>query len=486
MIKSLSLTSRNAIGALALTIAGCAAINQPINKPITAGQSSSSDDTSFIPENLDGSVYIGLAFSGGGTRASAFAHGMLTELQATSRSKSNPDGLLKHVRLVTGVSGGSVTAAYYGLRGPKGLSTYRDGYLIKDGEKYMSTSAFNPITLSKGISGGVNSRDTFARFMDETIFHGATYKELLKNRDIQTWINASDIATNAPFLFTPETFDALCSDLSQLPISEAVAASAAVPLVFSPIVLKSHQGCKYTEPDWLVAARHNPESTSAMRAYAQALESYRDPAKVRYVKLLDGAVTDNFGTTGLSVARAKAKNSYGPLTERQAVQIKRMLFLVADAGTQKDYQLTQNIKGPGGLQLAQSIASSATGAATRVGYDVMRLTLRNWHADLIDFRCGLSPDQVVRLRGNSDGWDCADVKLFVGDISFADLDADMRSQLNDIPTRLTLPAQQVDLAILAGRESTRRSSEFNGFLKSLKESATVVSPNARRITPIKN
>lgn len=141
----------------------------------------------------DGEVYIGLAFSGGGMRASVFACGKTEELRAARFGGEN--GLLDHVRLVSGVSGGSVTAAQLGLHGPAGL-----------------------------------------------------------------------------------------------------------------------QGkCARTEPDWLTATRHNPEATSAMRAHAGALESYADPEKVKYVKLLDGGVTDNFGTTELAVERARAEGTYAPM-----------------------------------------------------------------------------------------------------------------------------------------------------------------------------
>jgi hypothetical protein len=106
------------------------------------------------------------------------------------------------------------------------------------------------------------------------------------------------------------------------------------------------------------------------------LESYCDPQKVRYVKLLGRAVTDNFGTTGLSVARAKAQNGYAPFSPRDTVRRKRIQFLVA---------------------------SFSMSAATRLGFDVMRLTLADWHAAPLDICCTLSPIEVRKLRGTLDG-----------------------------------------------------------------------------------
>ncbi len=461
-----------------IILANCASWNAPIN--------AFSANPNEIKEAAFGSqasgredVFIGLAFSGGGTRASSFSYGMLKALRDATADAENPDGLLRHVGLVSGVSGGSVTAAYYGLHGPDGVADYRS-YLVQNGEKYMATGVWNPVTLIKGLSGGVNSRKTFARFLDETIFDNATFADLWTSGHATTWINASDVANATPFLFSQETFNALCSDLSKLPVSEAVAASAAFPLVFTPITLTAHQnGCDYQEPDWLTAARFNPEATSALRAYGNTLETYRDPEKVKFVKLLDGAITDNFGTTGLSVARAKAQNPYGPMSEAQAVKVSRLLFLVANAGTSTDYNWNQKIPGPGGIGLGLAIANSSMGSATRVGYDVLRLSLDAYAEDLIEWRCALSIARVRQLRGSLNGWDCEDLKLFVGQVAFDVLDAAEREKLNQIPTRLRLKTEEVDRTIAAGETATRLNPEFNGFLRAI--DAVVVPADARRI-----
>lgn len=472
-------------------LAGCAAWNRPINVALEGENAALVDVT---PESIgEGELYIGLAFSGGGMRASAFAYGMLEELRAQGAITGTPNGMLDHVRLVSGVSGGSVTAAQFGLYGPAGIEGYRERYLITNAEKYMANSPFNPVTIVKGLAGGANGRKTFARYLDEVLFHGATFGDLRARSKIKTWINATDMANNTPFLFSPETFDALCSDLSKLPISEAVAASAAFPLVFTPVVLEAHQGdCDYKEPDWLTAARNNPEATAAMKAQGRALESYSRPEEVKFVKLLDGGITDNFGTTGLAVERARARAPYAPMTPEEAVRMKRMLFLVANAGVESDYGWTQKIPGPGGVGLGMSIATASMSAATRSGYDAMRGELRQWETELIEWRCALPPGEVRRLRGTLDGWDCSDLKLFIGQASFEGVPAAMRAELNKVPTRLRLKTAEVDLVIEAGRLATRATPEFNGFLASLEGNdvdARIqkgIAAGGRRVAPVSN
>lgn len=460
-----------------LLLVGCAVVNNPINTARTSGKNAPLAHVS-ADALADDSLFVGLAFSGGGMRASAFSYGMLKTLDA--------QGLLPHVRLVTGVSGGSVTAAWLGYKGPAAVRGFRETYLIRDAETYMANNPVNPVTIARGLSGGANGRGTFARFLDETLFKGATFGDLRRKSDIVTWINAADVANKTSFLFSPETFDALCSDLSSLPLSEAVAASAAFPLVFSPIVLEAHtERCNYREPDWLTAARHNPESTATLKAYGRLLERYADPEQVKYVKLLDGGITDNFGTIAFAVERAKSQTPYGPLTAEQAVRLRRLLFLVANSGVESEFDWTKQVKGPGGVELALSIVNSSMGSATRTAYDAMRLTLNDWHSDVVEYRCSLPLDEVRKLRGTLDGWDCQDLKLFVSEVSFEGLPKDMRAELNKIPTRLRLETAQVDLAIEAGQRATRADPEFNGFLKSLKGPGSVVPPQgATRITPV--
>ncbi|MGV6811246.1 MAG: patatin-like phospholipase family protein [Brevirhabdus sp.] len=480
---------RFALGSILAAVAACSVVNNPINvasreanAPLVEG------DLAALP---DDSIYIGLAFSGGGTRASAFAYGMLKELELAGVSSKTPHGLLDHVRLVTGVSGGSVTAANFGLKGPRSMRGF-EAYLKKNGEKYMANSLFNPLTIMRGLSGGANGRKTFGRFLDEELFKGATFGDLRRRSRIKTWINAADVANNTTFIFSPETFDALCSDLSSVPLSEAVSASAAFPLVFSPIVLEAHRSsCDYREPDWMTAARHNPEASSAMRAHARVLESYSDPEKVKFVKLLDGGITDNFGTTGLSVERARAQNPYGPLTAEEAVRLRRFLFLVSNAGVHSDQKWTQKIAGPGGPSLAMSIATSSMASATRTGYDLMRLALEDWERDLVEYRCSLSLSEVRRLRGTTRGWDCRDLKFFVGEVNATALDPDTQDSFNTIPTRLRLKPDQVDLAIDAARTATRRNAELRGFLRSIDAEIAVAggagqTPAPRLIQPRRN
>lgn len=460
--------------ASALLLTGCSQLlDEPVNLPTPQVTQFSPE---FIPEGHgDGSLVVGLAFSGGGTRAAAYAYGILDELERTpiggaARRATVTDA----VRMVSGASGGAITAAYFGLKGPRRFADLRERVLEQDGEAKLQTSTLWLPNLAGALAGGVNGRGNFAHWLDDTLFEGARYRDFKRPDAPSVWINASDIWNGTPFLFSHDTFAALCSDLDSLPISEAVAASAAVPVVFKPIPLKAHgQGCGYRRPAWLQRALDDPYASIRVRADARALENYQNPNTLKYVKLLDGGLTDNFGLTGFIMNRAASSTPHGPLSPRQAVRLKTLLYLVADAGRQEEIGWGETLEGPNLPTLMSAVADTMVDSSVRHEFDAMSLALEKWRDELVKYRCGLSPQEVRRLRGTLAGWDCRDVKLFFDDVSHKDLDDATRARFAKVPTRLVLPKEQVDLSIEAGRQALLRNKGFRDALANIRRGAGV-------------
>lgn len=216
--------------------------------------------------------------------------------------------LLDHLDFISGVSGGSILAAYYGLYGRQTLSDFRERFLLANAEEHLQTdlSLFN---VARGLEGGINDLTELPAWLDAHLFNHATFRQLLTGRRPAVWINASDIYNRTAFLFTPVTFSALCSDLADYPISLAVAASAAVPVVFAPIVVQNYPGgCPTSLPEWVERVRNDPSAAPIMKSYAEALERYRS-GEVKYVKLLDGGLVDNLGLAGITVTRLANKTA---------------------------------------------------------------------------------------------------------------------------------------------------------------------------------
>jgi NTE family protein len=154
--------------------------------------------------------------------------------------------LLDQLDFVSGVSGGSVLAAYYGLKKRAAMADFKQRFLLANGEEALQTD-LSFLNLAKGLSGGINDTTGFPRWLDAHLFGGATFKDLNRGTP-EVWINAADIYNRTAFIFADVTFRALCSDLANYPLSLAVAASAAVPVVFAPVVIQNFPGGCPAEP----------------------------------------------------------------------------------------------------------------------------------------------------------------------------------------------------------------------------------------------
>ena len=153
---------------VAVSLVGCQSIyNQPVNS-LSLTPVPVATQLPNVPE-YDATA-IGLAFSGGGTRASAFSYGLLKQLQAIPiPGDTRGRTMIDNVRFVSGVSGGSVTAAYFGLKGEQGYGDLYEKFLIRDAEADMRTRV-NPVSLYRAIKGGVNNLSTFGGWLDRREF----------------------------------------------------------------------------------------------------------------------------------------------------------------------------------------------------------------------------------------------------------------------------------------------------------------------------
>lgn len=458
------------IAALAVSalVGSCAALhNLPANLPIasTSGNQLIGAGGGIEAASYADDLLIGLTFSGGGMRAAAFSFGVLKELDTAQLPRSaTPVPLTERVDFVSGVSGGSVTAAYFGVKKRAALADFRERFLIRDAEGGMITHV-GPATVAAGFSGGLNT-DQFPRWLDANLFEGATFSVLRADRRPRVWINASDIYNRTPFVFGRTSFSTICSDLGSYKIADAVAASAAVPLVFAPVVLETYpEKCGATLPPWARKAIDNPNSPPMMRAFSRALESYRN-GTVKYIKLLDGGLVDNFGVSGFTIARETSDTPYGPLTPEQAVKIRRALFIVVDSGRAPSGDWVKTVEGPGGLELIGAASDTAIDASVRAAYTAFERTQADWLSQIIRWRCGLSAADRKKF-GAGPRWNCRDVKFFVGRVSFDQLGQARAAQLNQVPTRFKLPEESVDMLIQAGQDALRNNATYRSFLSSM-------------------
>jgi NTE family protein len=410
--------------------------------------------------DVGGDTAVALAFSGGGTRAAAFAFGVLRGLDQLQTRDGK--GYLERVVFVSGVSGGSVTAAYFGLKGRAALTDFRERFLIRNAEEDLNTNV-NLRNVLQGLNGGVNVASRFTGWLDRNLFDNATLADLFQQGKPIIWINASDLFNRTPFLFSPVTFAALCSDIRKYPLSQAVAASAAVPVAFVPIVLETFPAaCATPLPPWVDRVLADRTAGAQVRAFAEALRRYRNADQIKYIKLADGGITDNFGLSGLVIARAAADRPYMPLTPEKAVRLRRVVVVVVNAGQEPSGDWVRTVEGPNGAELLNAVTDTAMNSAVRSGFDAFRLSLRDWEDAIRKWRCSLPTAEARRLGAPAD-WHCSNFRFDVAEVGFDLFNAPRAAKLSSIQTSFHLPTEDVDLLIQSGADAIVNHPSFKGL-----------------------
>lgn len=444
---------------LCLALAACAGtpVNPPRNQPAVA------QPMQRVPRADTPQTAVALSFSGGGLRAAAFAYGVLEGLREQPSAPTR--SLLDEVTFITSVSGGSITAAYFGLHGTEGLKGFRDQVLLRDGEAGLRFSLANPTNLMRLLAGGLNDRSNLNDWLDRDVFKGATFADMLKRERPAVWINATNAQYRLAFPFHERAFDAICSDLASFPVSEAVAASMAVPLFFAPVVLeKFPSACAGPLPPGLTRQAAERDDLHRLRlALKRALQDFRDPRTGRYLKLVDGGVSDNLGLVSILQSRVLLDTPYGPISEHDAANLRRLLFIVVDAGQGPSADWGRELAGPSGVDIATGAVDTAIESTMRMSYAYFVPMMRAWERDLVTWRCSLPEARKAELRRKTPDWRCEDLQFSVTQISFADLAEADEAALNAIPTRLKLPADQIDRLIEAGRQAVSRDAGVQRF-----------------------
>ena len=455
-----------ALAGLACALAGCAVVtgNVPHNRPAqpvaaVAGKPAAGACAPVAADPPSDDV-IALSFSGGGLRAAAFADGAMQGLAAQPGAPGR--NLLQQVGFITSVSGGSLPAAWVGLHGTDSLDEFRRAALLHAGTRNDGSNVSNSVSLLR-LAG-----DGLTHWLDDEVFHGATFSGMKAPGRPVVWINATNLNQRLPFAFDQLNFDALCSDFGSFPVADAVAASMAVPLLFSPVVLEKHPDqCTTPLPEQLGGATSPWGDTMLAKATADALHDYRDADNGRFLKLVDGGLTDNFGLSSIQQSRLLAGTPLAPLDEAQALQLRRLLFVVVDGGQHPVISWNRDVGGPSGLELAFASVDAAIDTNMRLSYDNFLVMSRRWQDDLVQWRCARPEAELERQRTLHPDWRCEDVQVAVSRISFDDLDAARAAGLHKISTSLTLSRHDVDAVIEAGRDAMLGNATVQAFARTL-------------------
>lgn len=446
---------------LMVSLSACEYVRPTLNAPLTHWdpQYGYRMPNLTTPEqgNSD-SLLVLAAFSGGGTRASTLAFGALREL---SRQPITWEGkqkrLLDELDVIYALSGGTFTGAYYALFGERIFHDFEYRFLRKDWESELRSRIFrSPSNWFRLWSPYFGRTHIMAELLDEALFEGKTYGDLLRQKTRPgILIHASDMATLSRFEFLQAQFDAMCSDLNQLPVAYASAASAALPLVLSPITLKNYAGqCGYEPPAWLLEAKKSTRAIQRQRA--QELLSYLDAEKRPNVHLLDGGLSDNMALRGI-VEGVGVSGGLENIAKNAGIKnIKKLVIISVNAETAPDVKEYRSDHIP---VLSRAFSSLVDIPINRYSTDtllLMRFAVQMWRNELRN-----------RLPGAESVF-AQDAEIYFVDVSLnAVEDQTEREYLMKIPTTLHLTDHQIDRLLLAATRLIRNDPEFQRLMQEI-------------------
>ena len=228
-----------------LTFAACAPIRvwPYINEPAKGAGVPTHANYVVGPKERDDKMFVGLALSGGGSRAANFSSAVMLEMKNR--------GILPRVDFISSVSGGSLPAAYYALDGYEYFTLGgREKIKFEEAElkdrmgrnfqQRWLLSWFNPLNILRYWFTDFTRSDIMVPVFDDNLFHDATYTNLNPDRP-KLLINATDSGKFKRFTFSDESATELQSDLSSFSIARAVNISSAFPGAFQTITVQDYR-----------------------------------------------------------------------------------------------------------------------------------------------------------------------------------------------------------------------------------------------------
>jgi len=385
-------------------------------------------------------------FSGGGTRAAALGYGVLEQLhkqQITIGGKKQ--SLMSNVDVVVGVSGGSVLAAYFALKGEETIPLFYKRFLHQNFQRQVVKQAFSMSNLPRLASPEYGRGDLLQEQFENYLFGKTTFRDLEKNaKGPFAIISATDMGIGERFNFTQEYFDPMCIDLGDLRLARAVAASSSVPMVFAPITLNNNGGhCQYTPLLQLVSdSEAGKKQLQTRKEFFERFQKYSDSKNRPYIHLIDGGLTDNLGMRSLLDMTEMYPEKL--LTHKiKQNKIRHIVVINVNAQNEVSSNLDKSAAVPGFRDVVSAIVNIPIDQHSQESLRRFRAFVDQWNKD----------------KQNEDIY-FSFVSLNLKDLPPSQL----RDKVLNIPTSFYLPPEDVDNLRTAAAELMKQSLDYRNLL----------------------
>ena len=394
-----------------------------------------------------------VTFSGGGSRAVSLGYGVLEQFQqAIVRPTERGDTLLQNIDVVYGVSGGSVLAAYLALEGQETIPKFKEFFLKKDFQKKVINEVFSLSNVPRLTSPQFGRSDLLQEQLNLALYNGKTFADLARKRKGPfAVINATDMTAGQKVSFTQDFFDWLCVDLNDIEIARAVAASSAVPLIFSPITLNNHAGFCHAESKKAFLMQTQPGNhllLNNFNAMQKRLARYQDSVEQPYLHLVDGGLTDNLGLASL-LDMSNLLSVRKLYAELKKSALRHVVVVSVNAQNERTSHIDKSADVPGVREVVDTVINVPIDKATESTVQYSQKFANQWNA------------YAKRQRE-------AKIKVYFVNVSLKDLpEGQLKKDVLNIGTSFYLPESDVDKLREAAKILLMQSKEYHDALKAL-------------------
>src|SRR5260370_5710914 len=265
----------------------------------------------------------------------------------------------------------------------------------------------------------------------------------------------------------PRRFDDVCSKYDLLPIATAVSASAAFPILLTPVAFRDYssgsQG-KRRNGEWIQVDLSNPYTPYLNLAeykdarYSNDLRHGPNPYRpIDYLYYLDGGLADNLGTRSLRSALIAPYDDAQVLRAINECKIRRLVVIVVNARGDPPNKLYQQPQQPGLVGQIQAVTSVPIDANTANSETALSALL----GELAQAAAGATGQAKF-----------AGMRIYGITVHYDQIPADtpdhraLRDAAKDVPTSWTLTPPQLQVTERAGRVLVRRHPCYRGLAAS--------------------
>ncbi|MES9966949.1 MAG: patatin-like phospholipase family protein [Sedimenticola sp.] len=448
----MSLSKKAVLTISALLLSACASTARfPDNPPLEQAVQTEPAATDGTGQN---SIILVLSFSGGGSRASALSYGVLEALAETPLQHDREQRLIDEIDMITAVSGGSITAAYYGLYGDRLFEDFRERFLERDAEADIRAKLLDPGTLTRLSSPTFGSGDVLDEYFRSSLFADTPLDRLVDGEGPYVEINATDLFKGGRFGFTRDQFELICSDTRGFPVARAVAASCAVPLLFTPITLTNRAGsCNFVPPPWVYQGLNEKGENNRLYRRAVQYSTYLDSDNHPYIHMLDGGLADNLGLRAVIDRIIESGGMWETLKRFHQQNARHIVMIAVDASATPPSEWERSADRPPTSAILDAATTTPLANYNFETLEYLRSHTGQWRDEIRAGRC-------------SDSEPCEIPEFYLIEIRLEDIaDEATRERLTRVPTGFTLEQGAAQALISSGKALVNNHPEYQRLLR---------------------